>query len=164
MKKLLIILAVAVVAVACRNEAEIPTHNVTFEIVFLLNDDHAYLTHYRIGIFQRRNFDFDASGRTFWDSQRMVTTSGDTVNAVFSKSYTWHFLTDPVTESPHQITVSDIRQGDFFVAIGVEDRTRVVSIRPALGYRLITINEQTASEIQRFVFGFVENGFVFVEK
>jgi len=152
MKKLTIVVLVALLAVTC--ERKTPTHDVTFEVRLVVDNSEilpGVITY--IGIFEDLNFDLEASIWTVIFEEEMQLRNLDRM--VEAK----HFIRFLASE---QVRISDIEQGNYFIAV-VFNAHRGAH-RMLFGYRRMAINNRTAREVQRFVFCWQENPeWVFIE-
>jgi len=172
MKKITLILAVALFAIACNNETDEPTtqpqtYDVTFEVRFVIDNAETLFYFGTVGVFENLDFDLEASIQTFQGQpQRMATRLNGSLISVESKhSYNWvHSSFDGVIIDPViRFTIYDIEPGDYFIAVLAANFFAPPAGR-LFGYRRITVNNQTAREVQRFIFSENDPPNIFLEK
>jgi len=154
MKKLLIILTVAILAVACRgNEGVVKTHHdITFDVrQYIQGLGYVNYTSALIAMFDDLEFDLESSSSSFKYNFSMI--SG--YDTIAPKHINGFFRNEPAMP---QIEILGIEQGVHFVAVIVEN----LAGQTWLGYRVITIDRQASRNVQRLYFEFPSPQNVFI--
>jgi len=151
MEKLALILAIAIIAVACRSNP--PTYDVTFEIRTIFDDVESLPDIAVVGVFRNLDFDLDSSRVSFPSEMTIETQRGfETVSP--RRMSGWDTLGILNVGGLYgsvldRIIVQNVGRGYNFVAVYV---LSVSNGSAARGYRIIYVDEHLESEVQRFVF------------
>jgi len=155
MKKLTIILAAALFAISCNSDTDTPKHDVTFEVRYTTGDSYWFMTNAQIGFFNDLDFNLESSVNAFLWGQKMILND-DSIAPIHFDIRSWG--------REDQIVISDIAEGNYFVAVSTICSHVPNGGQPRLLYRRIVINRNTANSIQRFVFNFDDKPNVFIER
>jgi len=164
MKKLKIITLMALFAISCNNDKdngkETPKHDVTFAVRLLVDEGEDIPPAVLIGIFQDLEYNL-VSSATVISGQYMIQLNTN-VHIKAEHFFGWFEIFNPNWNSANYeyTTFSSIEQGYYFVAIAVVSFDGVQQF----GYRRLFIDNNTASDVQRFIFcNLTESRFVFIE-